>query len=254
MSTDRSVLITGGEGGIGKALVKRFSGQGYAVWSVDIGTKEDSGEPGHPDVRKFDCDLGNPESIKKLLSDLPGDVDILINNAGLGSKTVEQYTDNIEQQDVMMMQVNALAPLWLTQAVLMRMKENSFGKVIFMSSVGGGITQFPGFRYSDGMSKAALTHLCKQMTAELAHDPIDVFTVCPGATNTKMLQASTLNKLSEKERAAMMAALPLRRLIEPEEIADLCFFLCTKEATVLLGAVLDASLGLGCHPGLMPRP
>jgi NAD(P)-dependent dehydrogenase (short-subunit alcohol dehydrogenase family) len=66
-----------------------------------------------------------------------------------------------------------------------------------------------------------------------------------------MLQRSTLDQMSEARRAEFIAALPRGRLIEPEEIARLIVFLCTPAASVLHGAVLDASMGLGVRPGLM---
>jgi NAD(P)-dependent dehydrogenase (short-subunit alcohol dehydrogenase family) len=146
------------------------------------------------------------------------------------------------------MQVNAIGTLWLTESIVPSMRQRGHGTIVIVSSVGGGITQFAGFRLADGMSKAALAHLGRQLAAELAREPIDVFTVCPGATDTPMFRASSLDHLSDDARAALIDALPGRRLIEPGEIAELIFFLCTPAARILRGAVIDASLGLGVHP------
>ena len=99
------------------------------------------------------------------------------------------------------------------------------------------------------MSKAAVVHLGRQMSVELSYSPIDVFTVCPGATDTPMFQASTTNKLSDEEKAAFLATLPGKRMIEPAEIAALCVNLCEPAFQVLRGTVIDASLGLGAYPG-----
>ncbi|MEZ5732229.1 MAG: SDR family oxidoreductase [Paracoccaceae bacterium] len=82
------------------------------------------------------------------------------------------------------------------------------------------------------------------------HDDIDVFAISPGAINTRMLQASTLDKLSEPERRAYVARLPKGRLIEPIEIATLILFLSSAYSTPLHGSVIDASMGLGVRPGL----
>ena len=151
------------------------------------------------------------------------------------------------------MHVNATGTLWLTQAILPQMRKRGFGKIVILSSVGGGVTQFPGFRLADGMSKAALAHLGRQLAAELAHEPIDVFTVCPGAVDTPMFRQSTLDHLSEKDRKALIESLPDKRLIEPREIAELVLWLCSPAGRVLRGAVLDASLGLGVYPALLDR-
>lgn len=124
-------------------------------------------------------------------------------------------------------------------------------KIINLSSVGGGIQAFPGFRLSDGMSKAAVALLTRQLAAELTDSRVDVFAICPGATNTAMFQASTLNAMTPEEREAFTTGLPKGRLIAPEEIANLIVFLASEYSTPLHGAVIDASMGLGVRPGLI---
>jgi NAD(P)-dependent dehydrogenase (short-subunit alcohol dehydrogenase family) len=131
------------------------------------------------------------------------------------------------------------------------MLERGSGKIILLSSVGGGITQFPGFNYADGMSKAAIAFLGRTLGADLAQTGVDVFTICPGATNTPMFQASTLNHLNDEVQKKVIASLPKMRLIDPREIAELGYFLTTDAGRVLHGAVLDASMGLGVNPGLL---
>jgi NAD(P)-dependent dehydrogenase (short-subunit alcohol dehydrogenase family) len=101
------------------------------------------------------------------------------------------------------------------------------------------------------MSKAALAHLGRQLAAETVHEPIDVFTVCPGAVDTPMFRGSSVDHLSEAERAALMQRLPGGRMIEPGEIADLVVYLCSEAGRVLHGAVIDASFGAGVRPGVL---
>lgn len=251
---ERNVLITGGSSGIGLALVKAFCQEGYRVWFTyrtgkDRARAVESESGGR--AQGFAFEQGNWVSHEKLLAALPGRVDILINNAALGTATCTAYTAQKQFQDQALMQVNAVGALWLTEAFLPQMKEGGFGKIVMISSVGGGISQFPGFRLADGMSKSALAHLTRQLAAELVHDPIDVFAICPGATDTPMFRASTLDSLSVGARQNLIDGLPKRRLIEPGEIAELAVFLCKSQSSVLHGAVLDASLGLGVHPGLL---
>ncbi|HVL48960.1 MAG TPA: SDR family oxidoreductase [Candidatus Thermoplasmatota archaeon] len=251
----RNVLVTGGSSGIGRSTVERFARAGDRVWfTYRTGAdraKALVSELHGADVAAFAFDQGDKASHDALLAALPGDVDVLVNNAGLGTKTVEGYVAGAAEQDAALLHVNAVGPLWLAQALVPGMVERGYGKVVNVASVDGGVTQFPGFRIADGMSKAALAFMTRQLAAELAHDPVDVFAVCPGATETSMFEASTLKRLSVDERRAFEAALPRGRLIQPDEIADLVFWLCGDEARVLHGAVLDASLGLGVHPGLM---
>lgn len=251
----RTILVTGGSSGIGRAMVQRFSAAGHRVWFTYRSGRERAEalvkSLPEADVKAFAFDQGIWESQQALLAALPGPVDVLVNNAGLGSKTVEGYASERHMQDAALLQVNAVGPLWLTQALLPGMRERGYGKIINVASVGGGITQFPRFRLADGMSKAALAFMTRQLAAETAQEPIDVFAICPGAVETSMFEASTLAPLSPTEREAFVAGLPKGRLIQPEEIADLALFLLRDEARVLHGAVLDASLGLGVHPGLI---
>lgn len=97
-------------------------------------------------------------------------------------------------------------------------------KLVSISSVGGGMAAFPHFRLADGMSKAAVAFMTRQIAAEHVFTPLDVFAICPGATNTGMFQASTLNAMTDAERAAFIDRLPKQRLIEPPEIAELIAF------------------------------
>jgi len=253
----QTALITGGSSGVGLELVRLFAQAGHTVWFTYNRGEDRSRQllddlPGR-DIRAFRLDLGDWESHQDLLAALPAPVDFLIHNAGLGSKTVEHYAAQAHRQDEALMQVNAIGPLWLTQALLPEMRRRGFGKIVFVSSVGGGITHFPGFRPADGMSKAALAHLGRQLAAQLSHEPIDVFTVCPGAVDTPMFRQSSVDHLTDEQRRRLLDTLPDRRMIEPREIADFILYLCTPAARILRGAVLDASLGLGNHPALLHK-
>jgi NAD(P)-dependent dehydrogenase (short-subunit alcohol dehydrogenase family) len=249
----RTVIITGGSSGIGQAMVREFAHSGYMTWFTYHTGKDRAesltSELGAEDIQCFHLDLGNRKSHVDLVKNLPGPVDVLVNNAGLGSKTVDKVSREIHEQDEALMMVNAVGALWLTRDLLPSMEGRGFGKIIMVSSVGGGVTQFPGMHPADGMSKAALAYLGKHLQAQYAGRPIDFFTICPGAVETPMFEASTLSRLDAEARKSLIAALPGGRLIAPEEIAKLAVWLCTEEARVLRGAVLDASLGLGVHPG-----
>ncbi|MBF9264876.1 SDR family oxidoreductase [Paracidovorax cattleyae] len=254
----RRVLITGGCGGIGIELIRTFSAASDHV-TFTYRPGEDSHRRAQELKEQFSdrmvqalaLDVGDPRSHEQFMLSLDGPVDIVIHNAGVGTKTVERAAATYKGQDEAFFRVNALGPLWLTDDLLAGMQARGWGKILFMSSVDGGITHFPRFRAADGMSKAAVAFLGRQFAATLACTGIDVFTVCPGATDTPMFQASTLQGLSPEQRKALEASLPGRRLIEPREIAELCFYLCRDEARILRGAVIDASLGLGVCPTVM---
>jgi NAD(P)-dependent dehydrogenase (short-subunit alcohol dehydrogenase family) len=249
----RTVLVTGGSSGIGAATVRRCAAAGDEVWfTYRSGRDRAAALSAETGARAFAFDQGSSASHAALLAALPKPVDVLINNAGLGSKTVEAYAPgDVRGQDLALMTVDALGPLWLTQDLVPGMVSRGYGVVIFVASVGGGVSQFPGFRHADGMAKAAVAYLTRHLAAEHVHTPVDVFGVCPGAVETPMFEASTLDALSASERASLERRLPKGRLIRPEEIAEVLWWLTTDSARVLHGAVLDASMGLGVHPGLL---
>jgi NAD(P)-dependent dehydrogenase (short-subunit alcohol dehydrogenase family) len=255
----RTVLVTGGSNGIGRAAVERFARAGDRVWFTYRFGRERAQDligvlaaEGHDAVESFEFNQGDEASHERLLAALPGPVDVLVNNAAVGSKTVERHAGDSESaRDAAMFTINCLGPLWLVRELLPGMLERGYGKIVNISSVSGGIGQFPNFRLADGMSKAAVAFLSRQLAAELARAPVDVFAVCPGAVETDMFEASTLSRLSDDERAQLVGRLPKGRLIQPDEIAEVVWWLCSDAGRVMHGAVVDASMGLGVHPGLL---
>jgi NAD(P)-dependent dehydrogenase (short-subunit alcohol dehydrogenase family) len=257
MDTPTTVLITGGSSGIGEAMVRSFHKQGYDVWftynsGAGMAERLEKGLGGNS-IRSFKLDLSHKDAPHQLVRQLPGTPDIMINNAGLGTATVKMMSSDPDEQDRLLMQVNAVGTLVLTRAILEGMQKRGSGRIIFISSVGGGINVYPGFSLADGMSKAAVAFLGRQLAAELVHSAIRVFTVCPGATNTPMFASSTLDHLGEDDRKKVISGLPGGRLIEPSEIAAVTLFLAGKSADILHGSVIDASLGLGVNPAELKK-
>ncbi|AXJ01121.1 NAD(P)-dependent dehydrogenase, short-chain alcohol dehydrogenase family [Cyclonatronum proteinivorum] len=259
-NSQKTVLITGGSSGIGAETVRLFYEDGFRVIftyrsgkkaALSLMQKLCGNAEGDERLTAYAWDAAQRESLEALCDSLDGKIpDILINNAAVGSATVKKLSDDPYEQDYYMMVVNAVSPLWMIRKFLPEMKIKG-GKIVNISSVGGGITQFPNFTTADGMSKAAVAFMTRQLAAELSHHPVDVFAVCPGAVETPMFGASTLDHLDEQKREKLIRQLPAERLIQSEEVARLIRYLCRPEAEIMRGAVIDASLGLGSNPGLL---
>jgi NAD(P)-dependent dehydrogenase (short-subunit alcohol dehydrogenase family) len=193
----RVALVTGGFGGMGRAAVDALVAHGARVAFTYVAGRESDEQAASivaeapESLSAHALELTDAEAIRPCLDDVMarwGRIDILVNNAAVGSATVAAYSSDLDVQDTQMLAINADGALKVVQAYLevMRSSEQEEGaaplKIINMSSVGGGITQFPGFRLSDGMSKAAVAFMTRQLAAELTAEAIDVFALCPGAT------------------------------------------------------------------------
>jgi len=281
------VLVTGGSSGIGKAIAERFAASGHRVLATYLQNEATltALQAAHPRMNSCHLDQGDQDSIETFTntvrewlaagaeSGAGGRLHVLVNNAALGSTTVVQYVNRQLQgracaparrralEDEALMRVNALGPVWITEAMLPFLEGNqrppsstpsqrrSHSTVVFMGSVGGSIGVFPEYRVTDLMSKAAVAYLSKHLAAEQINSCVDVLCISPGATNTEMFQRSTLHSLADP--AAFVRQMPKQRLLEPEEIAGAVYALSTERwARAFHGGVLDASLGLGVRPGM----
>lgn len=259
MTKQGIALVTGAGRGIGRAIALRLLADGWTVAltyldgveSPDTLAKGLEGQPAsyHP------LDLRSTTSTRACLAgvaDRHGGIDALVNNAAVGTATVAAMAATVEDQDSVMLAINAAGTLAMCRGFLALTGSGlAARKIVNLSSVGGGIAAFPGFSLADGMSKAAVAHLTRQLAAETVHQPVDVFAICPGATDTEMFRQSTLNQMSPEDRARFIAGLPKGRLIQPEEIATLAAFILSPTSTLMHGAVIDASMGLGVRPGLI---
>lgn len=256
----KKVLVTGGTQGVGLATTEYLLEQGYEVHITYRRSAAKAEElmakyPGR--LFAYKLDQGNLKEVEE--------ADFLaehawygvIFNAALGSATVKEYAEQGDplngQNDIAMMAVNALGPLWVYKKLLpaIEAKKDEKTKLIFISSVGGGIACFPKFTLSDGMSKCAVAFLAKQLAAEHTHTLIDVFCVSPGSINSRMFYESTLKAMSPEERKAFDESQPKKRLIEPSEVAFWLGELLREESTLLHGSNIDATMGLGVRPGII---
>lgn len=307
-----NVIVTGGSCGIGSAIVRSFALAGHRVlFTYRSGLRRAQKlQATLPNTTTIQLDQAVISSIATFAttaakwSDDTG-IDVLVNNAALGSDTVMQYVEDLDKQcnataikngsanthstpnnmpsetcpqtncdinnhfsnsvrdviararrDESLLKVNALGPLWVTDALTDQLHRAAYATpksratVIFIGSVGGGSSAiFPEYCAADSMSKAAVAYLSKHIAAKYVREPVDVMCLSPGATETDMFRGSTLSKVSDPDK--FIDGMPKRRLIQPDEIAQTVLWLCTQSPPgIFHGAVLDASMGLSVRPGL----
>tara|TARA_B100000287_G_C20607504_1_gene770667 strand:+ start:560 stop:1246 length:687 start_codon:yes stop_codon:yes gene_type:complete len=210
---NKVVVITGASRGIGKSLMLKFQSEGAQV--LGLSSKE--------------YDLSVREDIKSLalhLADLPK-VDILINNAGINK--IDDIEDiSLDDYDNVM-RVNVEAPFLLSQAVIPKMIENKSGRIINITSIFGHCTKEQRMSYTT--SKYALSGMTKTMSVELAPYNIMVNSVAPGFTETDL----TRQVLGQTGMDEVSEQIPMKRLAQPREIADVVMFLASDNNSYLTG-------------------
>jgi NAD(P)-dependent dehydrogenase (short-subunit alcohol dehydrogenase family) len=235
----KNVLITGANGGIGKALCKTFVEAGYFV----IASDKVAGDCACDVFIQADIEALSSNSeyhniifvkIREYLNNqgLFG----LINNAAIQilGKTEEVQLEHWRQT----LDINLIAPFLLIQGLLPELKKAK-GSVVNIASVHAVNTK-PGF-ICYATSKSALVGLTKSMALDLGSD-VRINAICPGATATPMLLAGFEGKEQELKQLSKMH--PLERIAQPEEIAQVARFLVSDKASFITGASLNVDGGI----------
>lgn len=219
----KTAFVTGGSRGIGKCIVQMLRENGAVVIAP----------------ARSELDLSNLKNIQAYIEqhqDLK--VDIFVHCAGVN----ELAGINEISQDLLsrVYDVNLFAPIHLLKAFVPHMQANSWGRVIFISSLYAIVSRERRIAYSS--SKNALSGLCKSMAIELGADNILVNCVAPGYVMTDM----TRKNLSEQEIHAIEEQMPTRRFQTTEDIANLTAFLCSDLNRSITGQLIVVDGGFTC--------
>jgi len=233
----RTAVVTGGAGGIGRAICADLAALGarVVVADIDLVAAEDAAkEVGGVALR---VDLTDADDIDRFIAEV-GPVDILVHNAGVS--IVEPFTESDPAAWDLMWKINLRAPMQLTKGLLPGMVERGGGRLIFISS--DGARAGSGGEGAYAATKAGLFGLAKTLAREAARGGVTSNIVCPGPTDTPMVRAVSdqhpglLDKLAKQ--------IPLRRIGRPDDIAGIVAFLCTDRAAYITGQTVSVSGGI----------
>lgn len=233
---ERKALVTGAAGGIGQAIVAKLHSEGAIVTGSDIS----EGNAEH----NLCGDLTDPkfcDALPGLASEQMGGLDILINNAGIITRG--PITDCTDEDYSKTMAINVEAPFRICRATIPLMAESGGGAIVNTSSCWG---VHPGPNHPlYVMSKAAVASLTKCLGMDHAHQNIRVNAVCPNEVNTPMIRTGFEMRGLDPDKAIeeLNASVPLGRIAEPEDIADVVAFLASDEARYVCGALIEVNGG-----------
>jgi 3-oxoacyl-[acyl-carrier protein] reductase len=229
----RSVLVTGGNRGIGLAIARAFADAGDKV-----AVTYRSGEP--PDgLLGVVCDVTDPAAVDAAFAEAEaahGPVDVVVANAGITRDTLILRMS--EEDFAAVVETNLAGSFRVAKRAAKSMLRKRYGRMVFISSV-VGLLGSPG-QANYAASKAALVGLARSLARELGSRGITANVVAPGFVESDMTAA-----LAEERRAEILGSVPLGRYASPEEVAAVVRFLASDEAAYITGAVIPVDGGLG---------
>ena len=228
----RKALVTGANGGIGKAIVARLRAEGATVLTTDRDGADITGDL----MDGSFCDDLPSRAAAQL-----GGLDILINNAGIITRG--QITDATDEDLKRSLGVNLEAPFRLCRGAIPIMADAGGGAIVNTSSCWG---VHPGPNHPVYvMSKAAIASLTQCLGRDHAHQGIRVNAVCPNEVNTPMIRTGFEIRGLDADKAIdeLNASVPLGRIAEPEDIADVVAFLASDDARYMCGALVEVNGG-----------
>ena len=226
----KTAIVTGGVAGIGAAVVQRFKEEGAKTIVFDLN--------GDPPV-----DITDYAAVKRAVEQA-GPIDILVNNAGWDMFKPFLKTDPPFWQRII--SINLIGAMNLMHCVLPGMAERGRGKVVNIASDAGRVGSSGEAPYS--ACKGGIIALTKTLAREMASKNVQLNVVCPGLTETGMLEQFMQGAGNpDKLREAYRRAIPMGRLGKPEDLPGAIVFFASDDADFITGQVLSVSGGLTMH-------
>jgi meso-butanediol dehydrogenase/(S,S)-butanediol dehydrogenase/diacetyl reductase len=244
---ERVALVTGGASGIGAATVRRFASEGARVMIGDQNTEGGEAlakELG--DAVAFHgvdvADLAQVEALVEATAAHFGRLDVLVNNAGIGS--FGQTPDLDPAQWIRVIEVDLHSVFYGCRAAIPRLREAGGGAIVNTASISGLLGDYGFAAYN--AAKGAVVNYTRTLAIDHARDGIRTNAVCPGPIDTPL--ASILMQ-NETAMAGYRASIPMGRVGKADEVADVIAFLASDDARYVNGACIPVDGGLTAHTG-----
>ena len=237
----RVALVTGGARGMGRAIIELLASRGAQVAVNDL-DPEATAAAAHAignDSLAVAGDVADPNRVRAIVAQVAdhyGRLDVLVNNAGIAyHRSIYEITD---EEWSRVFAVNVQAVFTFIQSASKPMAANGYGRVVnFSSTAGKNVSTVAGAHYT--ASKAAVLGITRASALELAAHGITVNAVCPGMIDTQMIK----DAWPQERIDAYIPSIPLQRMGQPSEVAELVAFLASERAGYITGAAVDITGG-----------
>jgi 3-hydroxybutyrate dehydrogenase len=247
-------IVTGAASGIGLAVAQNFARQGIRVTVSDIDTERGQAVAAELAGARFQgADMTHPEDVRALVQgtiEVEGHVDILVNNAGI--QYVAPIIEFPEEKWRQIIEIMLTAPFLLTQAVLPGMYERNWGRIINIASV-HGLRASP-FKSAYVTAKHGLIGLTRVTALEAAEHGVTCNAICPSYVRTPLVEKqiasqARVHNIPENEVVAkvMVTESAIKRLLEPDEVAQMVMYLCSDAASGITGSAQTIDCGWTAH-------
>lgn len=231
--TPRTVLVTGGNRGIGRAIAESFAKAGHRV---AVTARSGEGPEGTLTVRADVTDNASVDAAFSGIEEKLGPVEVVVANAGITRDTLLMRMSEADFSDVL--ETNLTGAFRVVKRANKGMLRAKFGRVVLISSVVGQIGGAGQVNYA--ASKAGLVGMARSITRELGGRGITANVVAPGFIETDMTAA-----LPEEQQQQYKQQIPAGRFASPEEVADVVRWVASDEAAYISGAIIPVDGGLG---------
>ncbi len=237
---NKNIIVTGASGGIGNSIIQKFSENGANI--LASGTRTEKLEELQSKFKKIKIlkfDISQSDKIEKFIDDssneLGGNIDCLVNNAGITADNLAIRMSLEEWKKVL--DINLTSTFLLSKFAIKKMLKNKTGKIINITSVVGHTGNLGQTNYT--ASKAGIIAMSKSLAIEYAKKNININCISPGFIKTAMT-----DKIDEKFKEIIISKIPSARLGEPEDVANAVIFLASNQSNYINGETIHVNGGM----------